>query len=434
MPLQISVLSVFPDVYTSFIETSLIGRAQRSGLVDIKIDTLFSAVSPKQRIDAPTFGHSAGMIIKPEVVERAIESNEAQRGKAFRVFFSPRGERLNQRTLERMYEGMQKAQHGMLVAARYEGIDARAEEYYADMVVSVGDFVLMGGDLPAMMTLEGLLRLVPGVVGRQESVMSDSFTGAFVDYPEYTEPVTWKGKTVPEVLRSGNHKRIDEWRLQEAARESVLKHFSWLRSHHMTDEQRTAAWSHVPPHYVTLLHTDVLIGAHEVGTTSVTSLDIHDIARSARTYGIKNYFIVTPLVDQQKIVRKLLDFWQHGDGTEYNRGRHEALMHVSIEESLQQVIDKIKELEGKEPLLIASSARTGTHAAMISYDDQEQVWTAKRPVLLILGTGKGLSNQIIERCDFLLTPIRGFTDFNHLSVRSAAAVIFDRWLGLRQPV
>lgn len=179
-----------------------------------------------------------------------------------------------------------------------------------------------------------------------------------------------------------------------------------------------------------LLHNEIQLEGGRVGATSVTSLDIHDIARSAKTYGIKNYFIVTELLDQQKIVRKLLDFWQIGSGIEYNASRHEAVRQVELKDTFESAIKAIEEREGKRPLVIATSARTMGDAKLITYHDQGAMWAQKRPILLIFGTGKGLSQELLDRCDYLLVPVEGFATYNHLSVRSAVAIILDRWLGL----
>ncbi len=431
--MNISILTVFDTLYKPFLQTSLVRRAQEKGLVQIDAAPFSSFVEPKERIDAPTFGPGSGMLIKPMVVQKAIEAKEQLHGNAFKVFFSPQGEKLNQRTLERITKAAQERGHLMLVPARYEGMDVRVEQKYADAIVSIGDFVLMGGDLPAMMLLEGLLRLIPGVVGKEESVQAESFTGPFVDYPAYTEPVEWQGHQVPDIVRSGNHAAIDQWRMQQAAQKTVKDHFAWLRTQYMTKEQHDLARSCIPPHYVALLHADVQIGPErQTGVTSVTTIDIHDIARSSRTYDITSFFLVTPLRDQQKIVRKFLSFWQEGFGTQYNKNRHEAVKQVGVAEDLDAVITAIEKIEGKRPLLIATAARSIEHRKMISFYDQKRVWTPNQPVLFLFGTGRGLSDALIERCDFLLLPVQGFADFNHLSVRSAVAVVLDRWLGLNQ--
>lgn len=431
MAINISILTVFEQLYEPFLNTSLVGRAQEKEIVHIDVQSFFSYVQPKERIDAPTFGPGAGMLIRPDVVQKSIEDKEQRYGKAFKIFFSPRGQKVDQRVFETIATRMQETNHLMIIPARYEGMDARVEQEYADMILSVGDFVVMGGDVPAMLLLEGVLRLLPDVVGKQESVVRDSFVGPFVDFPSYTEPVEWKGQRVPDVLRSGNHAAIENWRSEHAVRKTVLEHFGWLRSQRMTDQDKKLAQRYIPSHYVALMHSEVLVGEErKPGVTSVTSIDIHDIARSSKTYGIQEFFLVTPLVDQQKIVNKVLDFWKKGIGAEYNRCRYNAIQLVHLIPSIDEAIQKIEEKEGKKPLVVATSAQITDAQQLISYYDQDKVWENDRPVLLIFGTGQGLSPEIIKRCDYLLLPIDGFSEFNHLSVRSAVAIILDRWLGI----
>jgi tRNA (guanine37-N1)-methyltransferase len=430
--MNISILTVFPALYDSFLQTSLVERACSRGLVTYDVQALFSFVEPKERIDAPMYGHGAGMLIKPLVVQKAVEAQEQKFGSAYKVFFSPQGEKLTQRVLERIVAQVQEKKHIMLLPARYEGMDARVEDYYADSILSVGDFVLMGGDLPAMMFLEGFLRLVSGVVGKENSVKEDSFSGPFFDYPSYTEPIEWQDMRVPVVLTSGNHGLVDTWRKEQAVEKTVYNHFGWLRSQHLSAKDKAMVIAAMPAHYVVVMHSDVLIGSErKVGTTSVTSLDIHDIARSAHTYNIAHYFLVTPLEDQQKIVQSVLDFWHVGPGVPYNPNRSEAVKEVSVVASLDAVCLEIEKREKLKPILVATSAGVVEHPHIISFEDQHEVWQHKRPVLFVLGTGQGLSPACIERMDCVLQPIQGLANFNHLSVRSAAAIIFDRWLGLK---
>jgi len=431
--MNISILTVFDQLYEPFLATSLVGRAQEKKIVDIEVRSFFSYVQPKERIDAPTFGPGAGMLIKPEIVEKAINDQQARHGKAFKIFFSPRGQKVDQQVFEQIATKLKDVGHVMLIPARYEGMDARVEDEYADMILSVGDFVLMGGDIPAMMVMEGVLRLLPQVVGKEESVVRDSFTGPYVDFPSYTEPVEWHNVRVPDVLRSGNHAAIEKWRNDCAVKQTVIEHFSWLRSKKLTDENKVSVRGCMPHHYVALMHCDVLVGADRIpGFTSVTSIDIHDIARSSKTYGAHGFFIVTPLIDQQKIVQKMLHFWKEGIGFEYNRSRYDAIQLVSLVDSLQQVIDAIELAEGCKPLIIATSARPMGSPEIISFFDQNKVWKSGQPVLILFGTGQGLDPVVIDRCDFVLLPIEGFSGFNHLSVRSAAAIVLDRWLGINQ--
>jgi tRNA (guanine37-N1)-methyltransferase len=432
--MNISILTVFNELYDSFLCTSLVGRAQEKKLVSIQATSFFSYVEPKERIDAPTFGPGAGMLIKPEVVQKAVEDIEQSRGPAYKIFFSPQGTSLTQRLLQKIADRVGRQGHLMVIASRYEGMDARVEQHYADEIISLGDFVAMGGDLPAMLFLEGLLRLIPGVVGKQESVAHESFSGPFVDYPVYTEPVTWQEYAVPEIVRSGNHGAIDRWRHEQSAQKTVLEHFNWFRSYpRLTVEEKEFAARFVPSHYVALMHTQVYIGdEHKKGTSSVTSIDIHDGARSCKTYGIKNYFIVTPLQDQQKIVRKLLDFWMTGFGVEYNKNRCAAVKQTRLCADLQEVIAEITAQEGCAPVIVATSAREVQHQHRVGWHDQVIVWKEKRPVLFVFGTGKGLIDEVVQQADFLLDPIEGLSDFNHLSVRTAIGIALDRWLGLVQ--
>lgn len=429
--MNISIVSVFPELYEPFLQTSLIKRAQEDGIVSIDTTSFFAMVKPKERIDAPPFGPGTGMLIKPTVVQKAIDTLENRHGKAFKIFFSPHGKKLTQPLLQTITKKAQQQQHLMLIAGRYEGMDARVEDAYADEIISIGDFVVMGGDLPAMMLLEGMLRLIPGIVGKEASVEQDSFSGPFVDYPAYTEPVEWHDKRVPDIVRSGNHGAIDQWRLQQAAQRTVHDHFSWLRSWHLTPEQKKLVLNAIPPHYVALMHSDVLIGPErQVGTTSVMSIDIHDIARSSATYAIEKFFIVTPLKDQQKIVNHFLSFWQEGMGVSYNKNRHQALERTTVEPTLDAVIDHITKTTKKTPLVIVTSARPVAGKKSIHFTDQQEVWRHDRPVLLLFGTGQGLADTVIQRADYVLQPIHGLAAFNHLSVRSAVGIILDRWLGL----
>lgn len=423
----ISILTVFPDLYETFLKTSLLKRAQEQ--MSFSVAGFSSFCDPKERIDGPTAGHGAGMALRPEVLERAITVTEERFGKAFRIFVTPQGHKLDAHKTKEIAQILKTNNHVMFVAGRYEGIDQRVHEEYADLEISIGDYVLMGGDLPVMVTLEATLRHIEGIVGQKESVDQDSFSGSFFDYPTYTVPPrVWKDRTIPEILLSGNHKAMNEWRREIAAENTIKKNFLWVRQHCKEKKDKVLVEQKLPPHYVVLMHDQVVVQQGVVGTSSVTSLDIHDIARSSRTYGIKNYFLVTPLIDQQKIVSKILHFW-NTSGIEYNNKRHVAVKQVELKESLQSVIEAITLKEGKRPVLVSTSAQPVNNVTPITYYDQTKVWAHERPVLFIFGTAKGLASELMEQCDYVLLPIEGFTTFNHLSVRSAVAIILDRWLG-----
>ncbi|HBS47876.1 TPA: tRNA (guanosine(37)-N1)-methyltransferase TrmD [Candidatus Dependentiae bacterium] len=441
--MQISIITVFPSFYENFLKTSLVGRAISNNLVRFNIVQFSSFCEPKERIDEPCVGPGAGVIIKPQIVEKAITSCEKQFGKAFKIFFSPQGKVLDQNILNKIAkettskpsnENDEKSQKGhiILVCARYEGMDERVETSFADEIISIGDYVLMGGDLPAQVFLEGFLRLIPGIVGKAESVEKESFEGPFLDYSNFGLPETWNNQDIPAVLRSGNHGEIEKWRSENATQKTILKRFDWLRKNVKKEEDMALVSKFIPSHYVALMHSDVVVKSKGCGDTSITSIDIHDIARSAATYGIKNYFVVSRLEDQHMILETFLKFWKSPEGKSYNFSRYNAVSRVEPTKSLDEALQKIETIEGKKPILIATSAQSHSKVPMVDFYSQGKIWEQNRPVLIIFGTGQGLSEELLEKCDYMLGPVRGIPNYNHLSVRSAAAIVLDRWLGINE--
>ncbi len=167
-------------------------------------------------------------------------------------------------------------------------------------------------------------------------------------------------------------------------------------------------------------------------TTAVANMDVHDIARTARTYGIKGYYIVTPVAAQRDLVHKIIDHWRHGYGAAYNPSRGEAFTLVRIRESLEAVRREIEERSGSVPLLVATGA--ALNQKLVSYGELRQALVGtERPFLLVFGTGWGLAAEVICRADGCLPPVRGGAgDYNHLSVRTAVAVVLDRLFGDRE--
>ncbi len=442
--MNISILTLFPDLYTAFLNTSLIKHAQTNQAVSFKIINLLDFCEPKRRVDEPTVGPGPGMILRPDIIETGIKQAESDFGPGFKIFFSPKGTLLDQLVLNQLATALAQTtlltktvsfttaspttNHLILVSSRYEGIDHRVEQKLADLLLSVGDYVLLGGDLPCQIFLEGLLRLIPGVVGNQSSTETESFQSPFLDHPEYGLPIDWHGEKIPEVLQSGHHQKIKTYRLQESVKLTLHHRFDWLRTHPAAKDFTGLISDIIPNHYVALMHAQVETREAQK-TTSVTSIDLHDIARSCATYGIQNFFVVTPLKDQQAIVTTFLDFWKSKVGMQYNKSRFEAVSSLILLDSLVRVVDKIQEFDGKKPLIITTSAKHFEHRNKISFFDQGKVWSKNQPVLIVLGTGCGLEQNLIEQSDFLLDPIEGFSNYNHLSVRSAAGIILDRWMG-----
>ncbi len=178
---------------------------------------------------------------------------------------------------------------------------------------------------------------------------------------------------------------------------------------------------------IALIHHPVMNKRGEVIGSAVTNLDIHDIARAAKTYGVAQYFISTPYKDQQQLVEELLAHWQTGHGATYNPARKEALSIVRLADSLQEVISSLTEQYGVRPLVVATSALL--RDTTLSYAELRQKIAKGDPVLLLFGTAHGLAPEILQETDATLPPIKGGTQYNHLSVRSAASIIIDRLLG-----
>jgi len=178
---------------------------------------------------------------------------------------------------------------------------------------------------------------------------------------------------------------------------------------------------------IALIHHPVVNKRGEIIGSAVTNLDIHDIARAAKTYGVAQYFITTPYTDQQQLVRELLNHWQTGHGSTYNPARKEALSIVELADSLDEVITTLTEKYDRRPLIVATSAVLRDNT--MSYEAISQRIAQRDPVLLLFGTAHGLAPEIVQLTDVTLPPIKGGTPYNHLSVRSAASITIDRLLG-----
>jgi len=162
-------------------------------------------------------------------------------------------------------------------------------------------------------------------------------------------------------------------------------------------------------------------------TAAITNLDLHDISRAAKTYGVRSFYVVTPLFDQQELVERIVSHWIEGEGSRYNPIRRKALELIIVKDSLNEVVDDIANNGEGAPKTVVTCARP--NARSISFDKFRAMLQAGKPYLLIFGTAWGLSEQIINSSDYVLEPVKGNTDYNHLSVRSAAAIILDRLIG-----
>jgi tRNA (guanine37-N1)-methyltransferase len=210
--IKFDVITIFPEMFDSFLKESLIARAQKKKLIKIQVHNLRKYTRDRHKtVDGRPFGGGLGMVLKVEPIFKAVKA--VKRPKSKIILFTPRGKKFNQRLAYKL----SKLNHIILIGGRYEGIDERVAKHIADMELSIGDYVLMGGELPAMILIETIGRLIPGVIGKP-SLLEERITSkkGFVEYQQYTRPEIFSPKKgvkwqVPKVLLSGHHKKIEEW-------------------------------------------------------------------------------------------------------------------------------------------------------------------------------------------------------------------------------
>ena len=227
--MRIDVITIFPELVTPFASTSLLGEAVRTGRVVLEThDPRDFATDPHRSVDDTPYGGGPGMVMKPEPLVAAIEAVAGPKGagRTARVLLmSPSGNRLDQaRAAELASQG-----HLVLVCGRYEGVDQRAIEVAVDEEISIGDYVLAGGESAAIVVIEAVTRLLPGVLGNPESPLRESFQEGLLEGPHYTRPATFRGLSVPEVLRSGHHAEIERWRDEQARQRTEKRRPDLLR-------------------------------------------------------------------------------------------------------------------------------------------------------------------------------------------------------------
>jgi len=204
---RIDVFTIFPGILEGALRESLLGKAIEAGLLDIRLHDIREHTTDRHRtVDDEAFGGGPGMVMKPEPLFAAVESLGEDRGRV--ILLSPAGRRLDQA----LARELAREPRLVLLCGRYEGVDERVAEGLPAEEISIGDYVLSGGEVPALVLIEAVSRLVPGVVGKEESLEKESFEEGVLDYPHYTRPREFRGMEVPEILLSGDHARIEEWR------------------------------------------------------------------------------------------------------------------------------------------------------------------------------------------------------------------------------
>lgn len=207
--MQIEVLTLFPEIFSGFLSTSLIAKAQEKGLLTVRLTNIRDFASPPHfSVDDSPYGGGAGMVLRPEPLTAAIEAARSRLPNSRVVLLSPSGKPFSQPLAQSMSTEAQV----IFICGRYEGIDQRVIDQSVDLELSLGDFVLMGGEVAAMAVIESAVRLIPSVVGNSQSIAEESFSEGRLEFPHFTKPAVFRGAAVPEVLLSGNHAKIAEWR------------------------------------------------------------------------------------------------------------------------------------------------------------------------------------------------------------------------------
>ena len=235
--MRIDVFTIFPDVVEAYAGASILGRARQGGQLDLRVhDLRRGAADPRRSVDDAPFGGGAGMVLMPEPVFAAVESVAAHEGLPRPLFLlSPGGRRFDQGVARELSSGPGFS----LLCGRYEGVDQRVADHLVDGELSVGDVVLAGGELPALMVVEAVARLIPGVLGNDASTEEESFGGGLLEYPQYTRPASFRGWEVPAVLRSGDHGTVARWRRLQALRRTIDRRPDLIEARGgLTDEER----------------------------------------------------------------------------------------------------------------------------------------------------------------------------------------------------
>ena len=208
--MRLDVVTLFPDFFSSPLRSGLLGKALAKGIAEVNlINPRHFTQDKHQRVDDEPYGGGVGMLLKPDPIFAAVESLKMETNREI-ILMSPQGQPLKQTLLQELTTYSQL----VLICGHYEGVDERVR-YLVTREVSLGDFVLTCGEIPALALINGVVRLLPGTVGKQESLKAESFEAGLLDYPQYTRPAVFRGWEVPSVLRSGNHKEIERWRHEE---------------------------------------------------------------------------------------------------------------------------------------------------------------------------------------------------------------------------
>ena len=233
--MRIDIITVLPEMIEGFFNCSIMKRAQDKGLAEIHIHNLRDYTEDKyRRVDDYPFGGFAGMVMKIEPIERCINALKAERDYDEVIFTTPDGEQFNQP----MANSLSLAQNLIILCGHFKGIDYRIREHLITKEISIGDYVLTGGELPAMVMVDAISRMVPGVLANDESGTTESFEGNLLEYPQYSRPEDWMGKKVPAILLSGDHAKVEAWRREQSIKRTMERRPDLLADADLTAKEK----------------------------------------------------------------------------------------------------------------------------------------------------------------------------------------------------
>jgi tRNA (guanine37-N1)-methyltransferase len=236
LTMRFDVFSLLPEVMQAYLQSSILGRAQTAGLIDVHLHQLRDYTRDRHKTtDDEPFGGGGGMVMKPEPIFAAVESVLGESlGKVPVLLLTPQGRAFNQRLAEELAQEPRLA----LICGRYEGVDERVREHLATAEISIGDYILTGGEIPALAVMDAVARLLPGVLGDAEATHKDSFAEGLLEYPHYTRPAKFRGWAIPDVLRSGDHARIERWRREQSLLRTHFRRPDLLQKACLTEDDK----------------------------------------------------------------------------------------------------------------------------------------------------------------------------------------------------
>ena len=428
--MKFDIVTIFPGFFDSVFSFGVISRAVESKALEINVHDLRTYSADKHgKTDDTPYGGGSGMLMTPGPIGNAIGRIREKGLRSAVILTTPKGEEFDDRKAQELC-GFEQL---IILCGRYEGVDDRVSELYVDMKISTGKYINSGGEYACSLIVDAVSRYLPGVLGNTESLASESLTNGLLQYPQYTKPRTYKGKKVPELLLSGDHEKIRKWRRQESIKSTFIHNPASLDDARLSKEEdaflKELKTGDSPDFrvYVALVHYPAYNSRLEVVSTAFKSIDAHDISRDATTYGVKKFYLINPVEEQRRLAGRLVDHWTEGEGRNFNETKSKAFGIISIMSTIEEAVGQIEELEGKKPKIVVTDARfsddmTGYRAV------REKIFENTEPFLILFGTGWGLTLETIKAADYVLKPISGYSEFNHLSVRSAAAVVLDRLL------